>query len=237
MSFKATTVSALLAVTAFAAAAPAQADGFYISTFAGLSFQEDQRNVRTEVILAGPPTIDVTFDTGYFIGGSLGYAFDNVGIGGIRVELEYAYRENDVEAVFFPGPVRQLESRDNSSGSVMLNAFYEFDTGVEWVRPYVGGGLGIAGVESDTVYAPPSGNRDNPTVEIGGSTETEFAYQFIAGFTVPVSEHWEAFIEGRYYETGDPDFERIRLSDDALLARYDSEYSTWHGDIGIRYRF
>lgn len=227
-----------VALCAFAfAALPAQADGYYISAFAGLSFQEDQRNTRSELLIAGPETIDVTFDSGLYLGGALGYAFDDVGIGGVRVELEYAYRENDVDEVFFPGDVAQLGSRDNSSGSVMINLVYELNKSFDWVKPYAGAGFGIAGVESDTLYAPPSGDRDAPTVALGGSTEAKFAYQFLAGVSFPFNDRWEVFVEGRYYETGDPDFERIRLSDDALLARYESEYSAWHGDIGVRFRF
>lgn len=225
-----------VAVSAFAAA-PASADGFYVSAFAGLSWQEDQTNVRTELLVQGPAAIGVDFESGLYLGGAVGYRFDDIGPGAVRVELEYAYRENDADALIFSNGVRQLESGDNSSGSGMVNLVYEFDKLNDWVRPYIGAGIGIAGVESDVEYAPPTGDRGTPTVALGGSTDAEFAYQFIGGVTVPVSEKWELFVEGRYYETGDPDFDRIRISDDALLARYDGEFSAWHGDVGVRFRF
>lgn len=240
MSPKSFAAGLVLAASTLAVATPASADGFYISAFAGLSWQEDQNNVRTELLVQGPATIDVEFDTGLFLGGAIGYRFDDVGIGAVRVELEYSYRENDVDAIFFPGNIRQLESRDNSSGSGMVNVFYEFDKLNDWVHPYLGAGIGIAGVESDSIYAPPEdrgGSRDNPTVALGGSTDAEFAYQFIGGVTVPVSEKWELFVEGRYYETGDPSFDRNNIANGTLLARYEGEYSAWHGDVGVRFRF
>jgi|GEM_PF-1057780 len=237
MSPKSFAAGLILAASTLAMATPAAADGFYVSAFAGLSWQEDQNNALTEVVLGGPPTIDVEFESGLFIGGAVGYRFDEVGIGALRIELEYSYRENDTDAVLFPGNVRQLESGDNSSGSGMVNVLYEFDQLNDWVHPYLGAGIGIAGVESDVAYAPPIGDQSNPNVALGGSTDAEFAYQFIGGVTVPVSEKWELFVEGRYYATTDPSFDRVRLSDGALLARYEGEYSTWHGDVGVRFRF
>ncbi|MGD8326139.1 MAG: outer membrane beta-barrel protein [Sphingomonadales bacterium] len=236
MPLKSFAAAIAVAVSAFAVV-PASADGFYVSAFAGLSWQKDQNNVQTEVSVQGPTAIGVDFESGLYLGGALGYRFDDIGPGAIRVELEYAYRENNADAVVYSSGVRQLESGDNSSGSGMINLVYEFDKLNDWVHPYLGVGLGIAGVESDVEYAPPAGDRGNPTVALGGNTDAEFAYQFIGGVSVPVSEQWEVFVEGRYYETGDPDFDRIRISDDTLLARYDGEFSAWHGDVGVRFRF
>ena len=48
MSPKSFAAGLVLAASTLAVATPASADGFYISAFAGLSWQEDQSHVRTE---------------------------------------------------------------------------------------------------------------------------------------------------------------------------------------------
>lgn len=205
------------------ALAPAvQADGFYASTFTGLAFQNDQTSRGTS------DTIDISLDNGFVIGGALGYKLP---ITGFRVEVELAYRENDVTAGQLLSDPTIAFSGDNSSLGVFGNVLYDFDGILGIATPYLGAGIGIGGVESDVV-------RQNAVndVRFGGPTRTEFLYQGIAGVTIPLGDTWDLFAEGRYYVAPGVDFDLI---DTALNTRetIESSYEVIQLQAGLRFKF
>ncbi len=210
----------LLGPLAFSNAA--HADGFYASTFTGLAFQNDQTSS------GGGDRIDISLDNGFVVGGALGYKLP---VGGFRVEMELAYRENDITAGELLSDPTIAFSGDNSSLSAFGNVLYDFDNILGIATPYIGAGIGIGGVESDVV-------RQNAVndVRFGGPTRTEFLYQGIAGVTIPLGDTWDLFAEGRYYVAPGVDFDLI---DTALNTRetFDSSYEVIQLQAGLRFKF
>lgn len=209
--------------TAALAAFPtaALADGPYASISGGVSLPGDSRN-SGEFDATVPATDDfgaipagtslewrTEFDTGYAIGGQVGYAFDN----GFRVELEGAYTHYDVDthsgltvggtnidgvdvAVLTRG---QPAAQNPSVGAVIAdgrgrvsnfglfgNVFYDLETGSGF-KPYVGAGLGYQWAD---VRYNPSG------VDVGDANDGGLAYQLMAGASVELSNSAELF--GQY---------------------------------------
>lgn len=211
-------------VALFAGVSAANADsGFYASSFTGLAVQRDQASQG-----AGQNT-DISFDNGFVIGGALGYKFDPSFLAGIRVELEVAYRENNVDAGAILGDPGAAFRGDNSSLGVFGNVLYEI-SGVPLVTPYIGAGLGIGGVESDTFI-------DTLTnVRFGGATRTEFLYQGIVGLTLPLTDTWDVFAEGRYYAAPGADFDLIDTVTNTRQT-LESNYEVLQLQAGVRFKF
>jgi opacity protein-like surface antigen len=109
------------------AAAPARADGLYGGLFAGAATYDD--------VSAVDGTVDVEFDTGFTLGGKIGYDFSNIRL---ESELGYALAEgessagvqSDVDIVRFTG-----------------SAYLDVPLG-HGFTPYVGAGLGLASLET-----------------------------------------------------------------------------------------
>lgn len=120
-------------------------------------------------------TMDLGFGFGAFLGGRVSPNF--------RIEGEIGYRSNDLKsfgATAVGGDVTSL--------AFMANAYYDIPV-QSAVIPYVGGGLGIADVEMSSL------RNDSDTV---------FAYQFMVGGAVPVSQDVALSAEYRLFGTEDP---------------------------------
>lgn len=219
----------------FAVAAPAYADsGWYVSAFGGGATQLDQSSQGVDIATGTIRNVDVSFKTGFALGGSVGYVFDGLLLGRVRTEIEYAYRQASVRRGRTTEADAQFSS-DNSSGSVMANVLFDFNTGL-LVKPYLGVGVGGAGVESDTVYRT-AGQPDDGGVQFGGKTDFRFAFQLIGGVSVPVPGPFELFGDVRYYRPTNVKFEGVdRLTGDAV-SRTSSEFEVIQYQAGVRYKF
>lgn len=77
--------------------------------------------------------------------------------------------------------------------SLMANVWYEFDVDFA-VRPYIGGGVGVAMVEYDSR----SGLRE--------LEKNSFAYQLMAGIAIDLTDTLALGLEYRYFDAPDIDF-------------------------------
>ena len=209
------------ALAAFALPGAALAQGPYVGVSGGIALPEDSSNSgefdatvpATEdfgEIAAGTPLgWESEFDTGFAIGGQVGYAFEN----GFRVELEGAYSRYDVdthtgltvggadidmvdvailtrgapgEANPSVGDVIADGQGDVSNFALYGNVFYDIETGAG-IKPYVGGGLGYQWTD---VEFSPSG------VDVADENDGAFGYQLMAGAGFDVTENVELF--GQY---------------------------------------
>lgn len=204
----------------FMVAGAANADGLYLSGFTGLAIQQDQNN------RSGGQSIDVSLDNGFVIGGAVGYRLTD----SFRVEVEVAYRENDITAGTVLNDPTAAFSGDNSSLGAFANVLYDF-ADLPLITPYIGVGLGFGGVESDAFIDTIANDQ-----RFGGATRTEFLYQGILGATLPVSDTWEVFAEGRYYVAPGADFDLINVT---LNTRetFNSNYEVIQLQAGLRYKF
>lgn len=158
------------------------------------------------------PGADLTsdFDDGFGVGAAYGRWFDPQRHW--RGEVELSYRENDIDDV----------SGTSSDGEFtvftgMVNGYYDFTPDAR-LSPYVGVGVGFADVEADRVALPGGGQIDDD--------DNVFAYQAMLGASYELTSSVDFFGEVRYLGTEDPEF-----------GGRESEYETFTGLAGVRYRF
>jgi opacity protein-like surface antigen len=164
---------------------------------------------------------EFTFDTGFGVTAAFGNAFDH----GLRVEVEFGYRINDIDEAegtyseFNPYGNKVYEkdyfgslSGEVMTSSLMLNIFYEF-LPRSLVSPFVGAGIGIANVIGDIDYY----DDENDTV---------FAYQLAAGVAFALNQNLKLDLQYRFFATEDPDFRGL-----------ETEYLTHNLMAGLRFTF
>ena len=182
--------AALLAVAPFAAQAqsPIQPGGFYIGAEGGANWVFNTSPTST-FTFAGPSSFgtfssnsNAYFDTGFVVGGALGYDFI-----GLRVEAEGVYRENTGTLA-----VGGLSAGFNfHEVAIMGNVYYDFLAGSAIV-PYIGAGAGVAFLEAGALGAT--------------RQSTQFAYQGILGVGWNINSTFRLNLEGRYFGTTAPNF-------------------------------
>jgi len=193
-------------------------NGWYISlapeVVFGYDINTDGGNVTVPVIPApGLPPVGITTvpldasldtDTGFGIGGAVGYRFDNA-----RVELEVGYNNNTVDNIM----VNDIEaSADGDIGNwkFLINGYYDFPTDSRF-SPYVGGGAGLAILSANDVSAslPPFG-----AVSIDDSNSS-FIFQFKAGAGYDITDELTAFLGYRLMGIPGQSFEVLGTDLDA----------------------
>lgn len=165
---------------------------------------------------------DTDHDPAIMAGGSLGYIFAN----GFRVEGEIAYRNNNIAKLGGTSV-----KGDNTTASLMLNILYEYQPGGGGIygggsllSPYIGvGGGGVRIAFEDVTF-------DLVTTLINDASYL-FAYQFIGGVAVELSENVVLTLDYRYLRA-----ESVGLTD-IVGATYDfdSDQSTFM--LGLRSSF
>ena len=125
---------------------------------------------------------NATFNTGFVVGGALGYDFI-----GLRVEAEGVYRENTGTLA-----VGGFSAGFNfNEVAIMGNVYYDFLAGSAIV-PYIGAGAGVAFLNAGALGAT--------------RQSTQFAYQGILGVGWNINPMFRLNLEGRYYGTTAPNF-------------------------------
>jgi len=171
---------ALMAAAAFVALpvmaqAQSPSPGVYIGAEGGvnwlLNFTASPNNPTL------PPTVSVNPQTGWVVGGVIGYDFV-----GPRVELEGVYRNNQTN-IGIPGTA--LNNQVGQLG-IMANLLYDFMP-ASVITPYIGAGAGVGFVDSNSSLG-----------------STVFAYQGIVGLGWNVDTNFRVNLDGRYYGTSNP---------------------------------
>lgn len=194
-----------LATTAMAALGTAQqvqADGMYLSFFGGANLLEDHAQSGASIFNTAAEAFDP--DTGFTIGGAIGGGLDNW-VNGLRVELEVAYRRNDIggqwseDTIIFSssGPI----DANMATFSIMSNVAYDIDAG--WrVKPYLIAGVGWARSNFEgALYT--TGGAVNQTFDLDNSG---FAWQLGAGFNYEVAPGVDVGVGYRYFDGPDHSF-------------------------------
>ena len=120
----------------------------------------------------------IDLDSGWVVGGSGGYAFNN----GVRVGGELLYMKNDLDSV---------SEGDSEMLGAFANVAYEFNKKGR-LRPFVGVGVGVAQV-----------NYDDGVVD---DDDMGFAYQAKDGDSYDINERMTAEMAYRYVAVTDLEF-------------------------------
>jgi outer membrane protein OmpA-like peptidoglycan-associated protein len=180
--------AALLVAAPFAAQAQSlQPGGVYVGLEGGLNWMFNSSFNSTATIapfFAGSFTTNASWNTGYVLGGTVGYDFI-----GPRVELEGAYRANT--GTLTMGGISGTAGINFQQINVMGNIYYDFMAGGSLV-PYIGAGAGVAFLNAGAL-----GTSMN---------STQFAYQAMVGVGYNLDSTFRINLEGRYMGTTTPNF-------------------------------
>ena len=177
-----------------AAAEEATASNIYISVFGGANFLSDIDFTN------GATEVETDYDTGFSIGGAIGYKWSDHKFGGFspRTELEFSYFDNSVDGINFsgngPGEEVVLGGSDVTGFNVFANLFFDYDTGTRFT-PYVGGGLGITRADFDIAYNAANLNLSD--------NDTSFAWHIGGGANFALTDSVSFFADARYQRTSD----------------------------------
>ena len=165
-------------------AAQAGTNGFYVGGAAGVNFATDAS------IKNGAFSDTLKYDTGAAGSLSVGYGYGN----GIRTELEASLRSNDINGLKNNGLASP--SGTTRTWGVLVNALYDINTGTAFT-PYVGAGVGLGIVNAKLNAA---------NVSQFNGTDTQFAYQGIAGVSYAINQNLALTADYRYLGTTDAKF-------------------------------
>lgn len=182
---------------------PAEASsGLYGSMFGGANWSKDYHGHTSSATISSFSTsffnVNGHSQTGFVVGVAIGYDLSEVVTKGLRVELEGAYRHNNVKGSFTlagttfssSGVSTSATRADAATWTVMANAWYDFDIG-SGLKPYVGGGVGWAR------------NKLVPKVTVIPTVEHEdFAWQLGAGINYQLAPGASIGLGYRYLDSG-----------------------------------
>ena len=195
--FTKTLVSGLLLFTANTAYCN---ENLYLSGNFGFSAPEDSTTVTF-----GNNADIVKYDVGVALGMAIGYKLDE----NFRVEGEIAYQHNDLDTIN-----SNAVSGDVQSVAFLANGYFDFKNNSPFT-PYIGAGIGIAGVFISNI------NNNTFTDDAAA-----FAYHVGTGVDYKLNNKFTVGLKYRFFGTSDPQF-----------YYGDIEYQSHNVYAGISYSF
>jgi outer membrane protein OmpA-like peptidoglycan-associated protein len=216
----------LAAPFALAGAAKAQpVTGIYVGAEGGYNIETNSKS--KDVVINGvnqPDVARISVKNGWSGEGSVGYGFGN----GFRVELEGDYMENRFSKVKTNGVTAFASGKESKYGA-FVNALYDFDIGMPYLYPYVGGGVG---------WQLADYNDFTTGTTFVNKTKGSLAYQGIAGLSFPIAPvpGLSATVEYRFIALAGS--RKYNGSDAGLPISFKVEHEYNHSImVGLRYAF
>ena len=198
---------------------------YYVSLFGGYTGIDDLA-IENE---AG------RIDIGSQDGVGLGFAFGQIQGKNLRSELEFSYRNNDIDDLFLTdfGTGRETLGGvgDIESYAGMLNLYWEFvDLCQGRLKPYIGAGVGAVNVSADLRL---DGGMDAFT----DNDDSSFAYQYMVGVNYKVRTYSDFFVEYRYFAADSIRFDTTLPAGSLLDGDGELNYETNNIFFGMRLKF
>lgn len=225
-------LGALLAACAVPAAAQV-----YVGVDGGFAWANDAEfNLPT----TPNPIHPTAFESGTVVALRAGYRFASIGMVTPRLELEYAWRENDVSSFGGQGDVGPGTGTLKLNGW-MVNALVDFRFGSRLV-PYLGLGFGSQDAKANDIRKDIS--RPACCTGIINGSDSSGAWQAIVGAAFEATPHIAVTLDYRYLQTtGDLTFPYRAgcLPDGSACSRLpgqtSSSYTSQTLALGLRYTF
>lgn len=228
----ATLAFALLSTTAAQAAS-----GPYVQIFGGPNFLPSY-DVEIGDELG---EIDPDYETGYNVGGAVGYRFSDF----FRLEGEIGYQRHDIARGDAVG-AGQLVSDLNGNAEIlsgMINGYVEGDFGLP-LRPFLGIGGGVARVSLNnfglSLMTPPVPFLPPETIEVADVVDDEDtvpAAQIILGLGYDFTEHVTAAVSYRFFAGFGAEFETAAIEDAIDAERFGGDFYSHSARAELRYRW
>jgi opacity protein-like surface antigen len=170
-----------------------------------------------------------SFDDGWGAAGFAGFVLTDA----LRGEIELGYRVNELNTVevtrnlLLPPSVGSKFNADGQvdMGTAMFNLFYDIHIDGFPVLPWVGAGAGAAYVN----YAIRYDYGDPFAPYLAKDQDWQFAYQLMAGLTIPVSETASMSVGYRYFGTEEMTYV------DAYGLEFATELTNQSVDVGLQF--
>ena len=205
---------------------------WYVSLFGGVSWL-DNVDIKYDYDPVDDFEANAKTDSGFIFGGAVGTQI----IDDVRVELEVAYSENDVDEIgYFNAGVGTSGDYDADGKfgilTFMANLWYDVPLSDE-ITPYIGGGAGIAIVDGKESFDDFLGGED-----IFDSSEVAFAFQIGGGLRWHVWENVALDVGYRLRGIDGPDFERNDDLAGVSTSSYRADWMWSHNVIaGVSFGF
>ncbi|MBL8671812.1 MAG: outer membrane beta-barrel protein [Alphaproteobacteria bacterium] len=197
----------------------ARSEGFYVGGDLGAHSPTDQDLSFVDTARGNRGTTKLRGDTGFTIGGSAGYDFD---VARLEIENRYLATDAKVDSVTVGGVTYSGNSGWLNVNTFMANAYLDTPLsrfGVQGfagqIRPFVGGGAGVALIEKRG----------------GNDWESAWAWQGTAGIGLDLNRNWTLSASYRFAGTGE-----FSTSQSNINENYDG-LRTHAALIGFRYTF
>lgn len=136
--------------------------------------------------------VDTAYDTGGFVAGAVGYQFQNTGL---RAEAELGYLSSPVAShdIAGIGPFEGDDAQGDASAFFGLaSVYYDLPLNAP-IKPFVGGGIGVADVAFE-------GHGTTPAGTVLDDSATAFAWHLTGGVGYDISENVALEVGYRYLE-------------------------------------
>jgi opacity protein-like surface antigen len=170
------------------------ASNWYGSINAGVAIMPDS-DIDVNIVGEGSYSGNLEYDTGFIIGGAIGYKIDQ-----FRIEGAVGYQNNDIDKISAYGESESLDG-DISTLAFLLNGYLDFPTEGP-LTPYITAGVGYANVEADI-----EGDSDDDNI---------FIYQLGVGCGYALNE--TVTFDLRYSYMGGQDYEYSAAGEGSLEA-------------------
>jgi len=221
--------------------------GFYISLLGGVtsptdnSFDGVQDPVAPSPGTAGAPaSVEVQFEDEFYGAAAIGYRIPTKVLGVFQpsVEIEFSRTTPDVSGGTFNG------GNQTFGGQFEVNTYsVNYQSEIRWSKdqtivPFLGGGIGVADVQTYASYFPNNGIATAPTFAVTDSDSALSLHSNI-GLTFEINEKFDLNTRVRYQRVSGLNFDRrfIAGGNDAFNARLNGDYETTSFLAGVRYRF
>ncbi|MCC7049307.1 MAG: porin family protein, partial [Alphaproteobacteria bacterium] len=162
------------------------------------------RNIKNKGATQGTLKDDSAQDSVAGGGLAIGYNWRRHGAP-IRTEIEYDHmvRFDYDSRPAFKGKLQTAGFSDNlNTTTVLLNAYYDFDVGYSWWRPFAGFGVGYARNHSDNAWNDFSIAPGGDTKRLEQSNTHNLAWALAAGASVDLSDTWFTEAGYRFLDVG-----------------------------------
>ena len=166
--------------------------GFYAGARAGAVWADD-----TTFTITGPNSVENAYDVGLVGSAFVGFEIPDLYWGaGVRAEAELGYSQFDVDTHTVGGTPTAAADSFGSTDAVFAMANLYVDYGLGALRPFVGGGVGVARVDFENHGV--TGN-----LGVMDDTENGFAWQVMGGVGWAVTGDLTLEAMVRYQEVWD----------------------------------
>lgn len=192
-----------------------QIPSWYLGLTGSVNFVEDSSITEQGGPL--PQNGTLSFDQGYGFAGAIGYRprYTNSVLDNLRFEFEMGLIDADIDQFSIINQGIVADIGDVQAVRMMSNAFIDFNA-TNQLRPYIGGGLGVA------------------RIEVESDDDTVFAYQGMAGmYYTPTSfPAAEIGLGYRYFGTTNPNF-----TTPGTGSQVEMEFDAHSLEAGVRFYF